>query len=362
MAEMKKKPLQRCRQSHQESTALCSGVPQRALCAEEHVYCPMSTLPLIIIAGPTGVGKTGMAIEIAELVQGEIVGADSVQIYRYMNIGTAKPTSEEQTRVPHFMIDIQNPDEEYSAADYVRDATAIIREIHQRGKIPLLVGGTGMYIEKVLYGIFEGPGRDETFRQEMQTLADQQGREAVYHRLQQIDPATATRLHPNDLVRVIRALEVFHLTGVPISVHQQQATTPVAHYDASFFVLTTERDALYQRINARVDQMMEEGFVEEVQSLHERGYHQDLRPLQSLGYKEIGEFLTGKADLESSVRLIKRNTRHYAKRQLTWFRKYKDVHWIKRDAPQALESILDHCLGLAAHSMQNHGSVRAHSG
>ncbi len=313
-------------------------------------------IPLIIIAGPTGVGKTRIAIDIAERLNGEIVGADSMQIYRYMDIGTAKPTPEEQSRVPHHLLDIRDPDGEYSAADYVRDATTIIQSIYERGKLPLLVGGTGMYIEKVLYGIFEVPGRDEAFRQQMQALADREGREAVHQTLQQIDPKTAKRLHPNDLVRVIRALEVFHLTGQSISDHQQQATIPVAQYETSFLVLNADREELYRRINTRVDQMMKEGFVDEVRTLHERGYHHGLRPLQSLGYKEIGAFLAGTHDLEETIRLIKRNTRHYAKRQLTWFRKYDNVRWIQREIPPALDDTLEQCLE-AISGLGNQGNM-----
>lgn len=295
--------------------------------------------PLIIIAGPTGVGKTGIAIELAERINGEIVGADSMQIYRGMDIGTAKPTREEQARVPHHLIDIRSPDEDFSVAEYVEAAAAAIAEIAQRRKMPILVGGTGMYIEKLLYGLFEGPGRDETFRQEIVEFADAQGNLALHHRLQQIDPAAAQRLHPNDRTRIIRALEVHHLTGSPISAFQQEALTPEhCRYLTMFCVITAERDELYARINARVEGMIAAGLVEEVQGLYRQGFHQDFAPLKSLGYKEIGEFLAGKCDLPSAIELIQRNTRHYAKRQLTWFRKYADARWIQRD--NAVETCL----------------------
>ena len=287
-------------------------------------------IPLLIIAGPTGIGKTNLAIDVAERLTGEIVGADSMQIYRYMDIGTAKPSPEERDRIPHHLLDIRDPDEEFSVADYVTEATAAIRDIHERGKLPLLVGGTGLYIEKLLYGIFEGPGRDEDFRQEMHALAERSGVFAVHGKLQQCDPESAKRLHPNDLIRVIRALEVFHVSGLPISIQQKEATKPVAQYGALFFVLNAERESVYQRINTRVDLMIAEGFVEEVRNLYTRGYDRELRPMNSLGYKEIGNFLAGEYDLPTAIELMKRNTRRYAKRQLVWFRKYDDVRWIKR--------------------------------
>ena len=300
-------------------------------------------LPLIIIAGPTGIGKTRVAIEAAERLRSEIVSADSMQIYRFMDIGTAKPTQGERARAPHHLLDIRDPDEAYSVADYVHDADAAIRAIHERGGVPLLVGGTGMYLEKLLYGIFEGPGKDEAFRAEWLNFAEERGNAALHERLRQVDPAAAQRLHPNDRLRMIRALEVFHLTGAPISAQQVETLTPEhARYDACFIVLTAERDALYARIDARVDAMIAAGFVAEVAELRRRGYHRELHPMQSLGYKEIGEFLAGERDLASAVTLIKRNTRHYAKRQLTWFRKYADAQWLPADAHACLRAIAAH--------------------
>ena len=303
----------------------------------------MKKNPLLIIAGPTGIGKTRVAIEVADSLNGEIVGADSMQIYRYMDIGTAKPDPEERARVPHHLLDIRDPDEEFSVADYVDEASAAIRDIYERGKLPLLVGGTGLYIEKLLYGIFEGPGRDEAFRQEMHTLAERSGVQAVHEKLQHCDPESAKRLHPNDLVRVIRALEVFHVSGLPISIQQKEATEPVAQYNAAFFVLSAERETVYRRINTRVELMIAEGFVEEVRDLYKRGYNRDLRPMQSLGYKEIGSFLAGECDLPTAVELIKRNTRRYAKRQLVWFRKYDDVSWITRELEKGAKRNLPPC-------------------
>lgn len=301
-------------------------------------------IPLLIIAGPTGVGKTKAAIAIAERIGGEIVGADSRQIYRYMDIGTAKPTPEERARVPHHLIDIRNPDEEYSAAEYAKDASAVIQNIHTRRKIPLLVGGTGLYIQAVLYGLFEGPGRDEAFRARMRTLAEVHGTAHLYRELLCIDPKTAQRVHSNDLIRIIRALEVHHLTGKPISEHQVSATESLVHCHSCFLVLTTERTTLYARINARVDQMIDQGLVEEVQDLLKRGYHEGLNSMKSVGYKEITEYLSGTRDLPSAIDLIKRNTRRYAKRQLTWFRKYQTPFWICRENAETLEDIVERCL------------------
>ena len=297
-------------------------------------------IPLLILAGPTGVGKTWLALELAERLNGEIVGADSMQIYRFMDIGTAKPTPEERARIPHHLIDIRNPDEDYSAADYARDATRAIRDIHARGKLPLLVGGTGLYIQAVVYGIFEGPGRDETYREHLRELAEEQGNLAIFQKLEEVDPLTAHRLHPNDLVRVIRALEVFHLTGIPISAYQATATTPLTDFQPCFLVLTMDREALYHRIHTRVDTMFASGFVEEVHGLLHQGYHPDLNSMKSLGYKEIVNFLRGQIDLPAAITLMKCHTRRYAKRQLTWFRKYQHAEWIQREPDLPSERLI----------------------
>lgn len=300
-------------------------------------------LPLIVIGGPTGVGKTRLAIALAERLGGEIVGADSRQIYRYMDIGTAKPTAEERARIPHHLIDIRNPDEDYSAAEFTQDASAKIQAIAARGNMPLLVGGTGLYIHAVLYGIFEGPGRDDAFRAQMQTFAQTHGAAAVHEALQRVDPRTAQRLHVRDLVRVIRALEVHHLTGHSISDYQATATMPLANYQVCFLVLTAPRPLLYARLDDRVEQMLTHGLVDEVLALRARGYHAGQNAMNSVGYKEILEFLAGRYDRATALALIKRNTRRYAKRQLTWFRKYEDAQWISADAPDQFEDTLERC-------------------
>lgn len=304
----------------------------------------MMKIPLLILAGPTGIGKTQLALELAGRLNGEIVGADSMQIYRFMDIGTAKPTPEERAQIPHHLIDIRYPDEDYSAAEYARDAARAIRDIHARGKLPLLVGGTGLYIHAVVYGLFEGPGRDEAFRKQLHETAEKDGNSVIYQKLQEVDPLTAERLHANDLVRVIRALEVFHLTGRPISAHQATVTTPLTDFDPCFLILSMERQALYKRIHLRVDTMLASGFVEEVHNLLHQGYHPDLNSMKSLGYKEIVGFLIGDLDLLTAIALMKRNTRHYAKRQLTWFRKYQNVTWIYRKPDEPADQLSARCL------------------
>jgi len=301
--------------------------------------------PLIVLAGPTGVGKTAVAIELAERLGGEIVGADSRQIYREMDIGTAKPTPAERARVPHHLIDIRNPDGQYSAAEYARDAATVIQEIHARGKIPLLVGGTGLYIHAVLYGMFAGPERDDTFRSQMTNLASAQGTAFLHQQLAQVDPETARRVHPHDLMRILRALEVYHLTGTPISNLQAHATTPLVRYQTCFLILTMPRPALYARIHTRVDLMIAQGLIAEVRRLLERGYHVDLPALNSVGYQEVGEFLQHRRDLPATIALIKQNSRRYAKRQLTWFRKYPEGIWIGAErSAEALDQRVEACL------------------
>lgn len=301
-------------------------------------------IPVVIIAGPTAVGKTAIALRLAERMQGEIIGADSRQIYRAMNIGTAKPTPEEQIRVPHHLIDICQPDEVYSAADFARDASARIHAMADRGMLPLVVGGTGLYIHALLYGMFEGPGKDEEFRAGMRVLADIHGKVFLHQELRRVDPPAAKRLHPNDTLRIIRALEVFHLTGVPISEHQELYTKPLGQFESCLLVLNASRQVLYERIDERVERMVAEGLFQEVEHLMQRGYHRDLPSMSSVGYKEALDFFDGKHDRDTAVSLIKRNTRRYAKRQLTWFKKYQDACWIEYDLLEGFEAMYERCL------------------
>ncbi len=293
-------------------------------------------ISVIIIAGPTAVGKTAVALELAERLNGEIIGADSRQIYRYMDIGTAKPTLEDRKRIPHHLLDIRNPDEAYSAADFARDASARVHDIVSRGKMPLVVGGTGLYIHALLYGMFDGPGKDTIFREKMRALADAHGKAFLHEKLRCVDAVAAERLHPNDTLRIVRALEVFHLTGRPISEHQALHTKPLSRFHACFLVLNAPRPALYERIDGRVERMVVDGLFEEVEQLRRQGYHGDLSSMSSVGYKEILNFLNGGCDRAGAVSLIKRNSRRYAKRQVTWFKKYQEAVWLEYEQKDML--------------------------
>ncbi len=271
-------------------------------------------------------GKTELALSIATRIGGEIVSVDSRQIYRYMNIGTAKPTPEQMNLVPHYMIDCVTPDEPFSVADYQRGADRAIEQIHQRGKVPMLVGGSGLYFRAVVDGIFQGPQADTSFRQELRQEAEELGIQYLYNRLESVDPEAAARIHHNDLIRIIRALEVYQKSGKRISELQQQWKHSEPRYDFAAFGLTRPRSELYKRIEARVDQMMTEGLMDEARLLSK--YSRDLPSMNCLGYKEIFSFLDGQCDLDEAIRLIKRNTRRFSKRQLTWFRKDKRIRWI----------------------------------
>ncbi|WP_027356464.1 tRNA (adenosine(37)-N6)-dimethylallyltransferase MiaA [Desulfofundulus thermocisternus] len=286
------------------------------------------SIPLLVLVGPTAVGKTAVSVEVALKLGGEIVSADSMLVYRYMNIGTAKPTMEERRGIPHYMIDIIDPDESYSVALYQAQARQHIREIWERGKLPLLVGGTGLYIRSVIEPYhFTGAGVDEHFRSQLLKEAREKGAQALYQRLVEVDPETAAKVHPNNLKRVIRALEVYHLTGHPMSsALRQKGDGPP--YNTLIIGLTMDRQRLYQRIEARVEQMLEMGLVDEVRSLLKRGYSPYLTSMQGLGYKEIIAYLRGLSTIEEAIYLLKRNTRRFAKRQFTWFKRDPRINWI----------------------------------
>ncbi|WP_448523208.1 tRNA (adenosine(37)-N6)-dimethylallyltransferase MiaA [Pseudothermotoga sp.] len=279
---------------------------------------------MIVLAGPTGVGKTEIAIELASRINAEIVSVDSRQIYRFMDIGTAKPTQEQRRIVPHHLIDIVYPDEYYSVYNFKNDALKAIEDIKSRGKIPLLVGGTGLYIDALTRGIFEGAPRNEQLRRE---LLEKESREPGRLRkmLEEIDPEAATKIHVNDLKRTIRALEVWFQTGLKISQLQRDAK-PVG--DFTIVVLARDRKELYDRINVRVEKMIEDGLVEEVKSLLKMGYSKDLNALKTIGYQETIEYLEGKESFERTIEKIKRSTRQFARRQLIWFRRYRDAIWL----------------------------------
>jgi tRNA dimethylallyltransferase len=288
--------------------------------------------PLIILTGPTAVGKTELSIKLAKAIDGEIISADSMQVYKYMNIGTAKITPEEMCGVKHYLIDEFEPDEEFNVVKFKECADKYMEEIYSRGKIPIIVGGTGFYIQAVLYGIdFEENGEDTSYREELEALAVNKGSELLHSRLREIDPVSAETIHPNNVRRVIRALEYYEQTGNRISEHNEEQRQKDSPYQFSYFVLNTDRDVLYDRINQRVDLMLEQGLVQEVQQLLDMGYTKDLVSMQGLGYKEIITYLEGNDSLEDAVYIIKRDTRHFAKRQLTWFKREREVSWIDKN-------------------------------
>jgi len=283
---------------------------------------------LVVIVGPTAVGKTEIAIEVAKKIDAEIVSADSMQIYRYMDIGTAKPSQEEQDGIVHHMIDIIDPDEEFSAADFQVRAKECIEDIHKRNKIPLLTGGTGFYINSICYNYtFSNAQKDDSFRSLLQKEAEQYGNEYLHKKLQQLDPIAAQKIHPNNLRRVIRAIEVCIKTGKPFSYYEEKTKKQESKYNLLMYGLTRPRDELYRRIDERVNKMIDMGLVEEVQRLLKMGYSPDLNSMRGLGYSQIIDYLYGKTTLKEAIYLIARDTRHYAKRQYTWFLRDKNILW-----------------------------------
>ncbi|MEW5802963.1 MAG: tRNA (adenosine(37)-N6)-dimethylallyltransferase MiaA [bacterium] len=290
--------------------------------------------PLAVVLGPTAVGKSHLALEMARAGKermtwtAEIVSADALQIYKGMDIGTAKPSAYERSLVPHHMIDIVFPDEQYNAGRYEREATEAIDRIHGAGKVPLLVGGCGLYLKAVLHGLFQGPETDLELREELRQEAETHGEYYLHERLKEIDPETAQRLHHKDRPRLIRAIEVYLKTGVPISVLQKDHAFRKVRYRTRIIGLTRDRADLYSRIEKRVDSMIEEGLVAEVEGLLDSGYSENSTALQGLGYKQIVAALKGKSSLENAIHLLKKETRHYAKRQFTWFRQMGNIHWI----------------------------------
>lgn len=292
----------------------------------------MRKISLLVITGPTASGKTDLAIQAASHLNGEIISADSMQIYRYMNIGTAKPTIEEQQGIPHHMIDIVDPDEEYNAALFQKQANDCIRDVANKGKLPILAGGTGLYINSIIYPMnFTDAVNDPDYRKQLQKILIQYGVSYLHHMLEEVDPDTAGRLHPNDTRRVMRALEVYHLSGKPMKDYQQNYKEMEPPYNLLLYGLTMDRQQLYQRINQRVDKMVKLGLIQEVEGLLNRGYTKKLVSMQGLGYKEVISYLEGLSTLEETLDILKRDTRRFAKRQLTWFRKEGRVHWLNFD-------------------------------
>ncbi len=284
---------------------------------------------IIILVGPTASGKTALAVAMAERIGGEIVNADSMQVYRRMDIGTAKPPPEVRRLVPHHLLDAVDPDEPYTAADFVREARKAIADIHGRGKRAIVSGGTGLYVKALTRGLVESPGGDETIRKELKSLAAVEGKEALHRRLALIDPQTARRLHPNDQLRVTRALEVYRITGRPLSELHGEHRFAVNSYACLKIGLAPDRSELYSNIDKRVEWMIGNGLVEEVKGLLSAGYCPLLKPMRSLGYRQVCSFLAGEYSLDKAIELIKRDTRRYAKRQLTWFNQDREIKWIE---------------------------------
>lgn len=290
---------------------------------------------IVVVCGPTGSGKTGLAIGLAQRLDGEIVGADSMQIYRYMDIGTAKPTPAEQARATHHMIDIVDPDEDFDAAMYADAAGRAIDGIVGRGRLPLVVGGTGFYIKALVYGLFEQGPSDPDIRRRLKRTVQSEGSASLHRRLAALDSRAAAKIHPNDAYRIVRALEVFEITGQPLSDFQRQHRFQDRRFDALFVGVTWPRPILYDRIDRRVDRMMDQGLEAEVRGLLARGYGAQLKSMQSLGYRHLTAFIDGETSLDETVRTLKRDHRRYAKRQLTWFRAEPSVHWMTPETPEA---------------------------
>ena len=289
--------------------------------------------PLVILTGPTAVGKTALSIKLASEIGGEIISADSMQVYRQMDIGSAKIKPEEMGGIPHHLIDILEPEQEFNVCLFEKLALEAIEQIYERGHIPVVVGGTGFYIQALLYQIdFTEEETDTAFRDKLWQLGEEKGNHYLHELLRKVDPESAEEIHENNRKRVIRALEFYENSGKPISTHNKEQRQKTSAYNSCYFVLTDDRKKLYERIESRVDQMLSKGLVDEVRTLKERGCNASMVSMQGLGYKEILEYLDGRCSLLEAVEKIKKETRHFAKRQLTWFRREKDVIWLDKQA------------------------------
>ncbi len=288
--------------------------------------------PLIIIAGPTAVGKSDLAVKLAKRINGEIISADSMQVYKGMDIGSAKITLDEMQGIKHYLISELEPKDEFNVAVFKEKASQYVSEIVNKGKIPILTGGTGFYIQALLYGIDFSKSKGESikFRACLQERIDKEGIDSVYNELIEVDPEAAKTIHKNNVKRVIRALEFYHETGMPISLHNEEQRKNEAIYNAAYFVLNDERERVYKRIDSRVDKMEKAGLVEEVKKLKNAGYDRSYVSMQGLGYKEILAYLDGEIDLERALYLIKRDSRHFAKKQITWFNREPEVIWLNK--------------------------------
>ena len=302
--------------------------------------------PLLVLAGPTAVGKTELSLRMAEELNGAVISADSMQVYRQMDIGSAKIMPEERRGIPHYLIDVLDPEEDFNVFRFQQMAGEAIAEIHEKGMLPILTGGTGFYIQAVLKNIdfTENEGHQE-IRTQMEALAQAQGPEAVYRELQKLDPEAAAEIHPHNVKRVIRAIEYYQMTGKPISAHNREQRERRSAYHSALFVLTDERQRLYENINRRVDLMMENGLVEEVRRLVGRGLTEDNISMKGIGYRELFPYFRGEISLEQAVEEIKKDTRHFSKRQITWFKREEDAIWVnKKDFGYDEEKILAYLL------------------
>lgn len=304
---------------------------------------------LIILTGPTAVGKTKLSIETAKMLNAEIISADSMQVYKYMDIGTAKITKQEMEDITHYMVDELEPDEEFNVVVFKKLALKYMDEIYKKGKIPMIVGGTGFYIQALLYDIDFSESDDDNgdIRRKYELLAEEKGNEYIHNMLKEVDEESAIAIHPNNAKKVIRALEYYEITGEKISDHNKEQRQNESPYNFLYLVLNDDRTKLYDRIEKRIDIMINDGLIEEVSSLMKKGYSKDLVSMQGLGYKEIIEYLEGNISLEEAIYILKRDTRHFAKRQLTWFRREKITTWIDKSEYTDDEAILEHINALA---------------
>ncbi len=304
--------------------------------------------PLIILTGPTSVGKTKLSISLAKAMNGEIISADSMQVYRKMDIGTAKITPNEMQGVKHYLIDEFDPDEEFNVVKFKQRAMECVEEIYAKGKIPILVGGTGFYIQALLYDIqFDMTKDSHSYRGELEEIAAEKGATYLHEMLRKIDPKSAEVIHANNVKKVVRAIEFYHQNGYPISDHNEEQRQNESPFQYAYFVLNHDRSVLYERIDKRVDLMVEQGLVDEVKSLYDEGYDLSLVSMQGLGYKEIIEYFEGEISLEEAIYRIKRDTRHFAKRQITWFKREREVVWVnKQEFKDNDDEILNYMIGV----------------
>lgn len=311
---------------------------------------------MVILTGPTAVGKTELSIRLAKAVNAEIISADSMQVYQKMDIGTAKIRPEEMQGVRHYLVDELDPSEEFHVAKFQEMAKDALHQIYGKGKIPLIVGGTGFYIQGLLYDIdFTKEDGDKSYREFLNQKAKSEGNDVLHQMLHEIDPVSAEKIHQNNVKRVIRALEFYKMNGYPISRHNEEEAKKQSPYNFVYFVLNHQRDILYDRINRRVDLMMQEGLIDEVRKLKEEGYKKSMVSMQGIGYKEVFEYLEGNLSLDETIDTIKKDTRHFAKRQLTWFGREKEVTMIDKSRFQSEDEIINYMLEVLKEKGIYHG-------